>query len=241
MHEDARGVGSAPRLRITSPLFDGPLELLLALVERAEIDIFQVRLADLTDAYLTQIAGLETRDVPEMAEFLWLASRLLLLKSIRLLPGEESEPEESELLDWEEQVRRRMLEYRAYKAMAEELSRRAERDETSFPPPARVIETEGQEEPLRVEALVVAFQSVLARIPPRPLVVVGHSWRLEDKLEVLRSRLQRGGFDLTEVLLESLDRLEAVVTFIAILELLRRNEISVRQRESFERIWVQPA
>ncbi|MDQ6637863.1 MAG: segregation/condensation protein A [Candidatus Dormibacteraeota bacterium] len=241
MHDEARAVEVAPQLRVKSPLFEGPLELLLALVERSEIDIFQLQLADLTDAYLAQVAELETKDVDEMAEFLWLASRLLLLKSIRLLPGEEPEPEETELLDWEEEVRLRLLEYRAYKEMAHELSRRAERDETSFPPPVREIETEGQEVPLRVDALVVAFQSALARVPPRPLVFTGHTWTLEDKLKALRSRLAQGGFDLTELILESLDRLEAVVTFVAILELLRRGEIRVRQREKFERIWVEPA
>ncbi|MDQ6898785.1 MAG: segregation/condensation protein A [Candidatus Dormibacteraeota bacterium] len=241
MHDEARAVEMAPQLRVKSPLFEGPLELLLTLVERSEIDIFELRLAELTDAYLAQVAELEARDVGEMVEFLWLASRLLLLKSIRLLPEDEPEPEESELLGWEEEVRRRLLEYRAYKEMAHELSRRAERDETSFAPPAREIETEGQEEPLGVDALVGAFQSVLARLPPRPLIYTGHTWTLADKLEVLRSRLGQGGFDLTELILESLDRLEAVVTFVAILELLRRGEIRVRQRESFERIWVEPA
>ena len=227
------------RLEIATPVFEGPLELLLALAEREEIDIFQVSLASLTEAYLAEIATLQQRDPVEMAEFLWLAARLLLLKSIRLLPGEEPDDEETDLLGWEEDVRGRLLEYRAYKEMAERLMERAAADEPSYPGPTRQVEVEGQEEPLQVAALVAAFQSVLARIPPRPLVYVGTGWTVEDKFEVLERRLRRGSFDLIEVILECGDRLEAVVTFVALLELLRRGGIRVRQERNFGRILVE--
>jgi len=230
-----------PRLDVATPVFEGPLELLLALAEREEIDIFQVSLSALTDAYLAELAQLEERDPVEMADFLWLAARLLLLKSVRLLPGEEPEPEEADLLGWEEDVRRRLLEYRAYKEMAQELMARTEADQTSFPPPPREVDVEGQEQPIPVQALVVAFRSVLARIPPRPLVYLGQAWTLDQKLEAVRDRLGRGSFDLVELILESQDRLEAVVTFIAILELLRLGEIRIRQRRSSVQIWVEAA
>jgi segregation and condensation protein A len=228
-----------PRLEIATPVFEGPLELLLALAERDEIDIFQVSLASLTEAYLAEIGALAVRDPVEMAEFLWLAARLLLLKSIRLLPGEEPDDEEADLLGWEEDVRARLLEYRAYKEMAEKLMERAAADEPSFPAPAREVDVEGQEEPLQVAALVAAFQAVLARVPPRPLVYVGTRWTVEDKVGSLRQRLARGGFDLVEVILECQDRLEAVITFVAVLELLRRAEILVRQDKNFGRILVE--
>jgi segregation and condensation protein A len=228
------------RLEVATPVFEGPLELLLALAERDEVDLFQVSLAVMTESYLAELAAMERRSPGEMAEFLWLAARLLLLKSIRLLPGEEPEPQESELLGWEEDVRRRLQEYRVYRELAEGLMSRAANDETSFPPPPREVEVEGQEEPLRVDALVVAFQSLLARVPPRPLVFVGRAWTLEGKLEVLERRLRAGPFDLVEMILQSEDRLEAVVTFVAVLELLRRGSVRVRQRQSFEQIWVEP-
>jgi segregation and condensation protein A len=228
-----------PRLEIATPVFEGPLELLLALAEREEIDIFQVSLASLTEAYLAEIGALEQRDPVEMAEFLWLAARLLLLKSIRLLPGEEPDDEEADLLGWEEDVRTRLLEYRAYKEMAEKLMERAAADEPSYPAPAREVDAEGQEEPLQVAALVAAFQAVLARIPPRPLVYIGTRWTVEDKVGALRDRLGRGGFDLVEVILECQDRLEAVITFVAVLELLRRGDILVQQERNFGRILVE--
>lgn len=230
-----------PRLDVVTAVFEGPLELLLALAEREEIDIFAVSLSALTEAYLAELTRVPAQDPVEMADFLWLAARLLLLKSIRLLPGEEPDLEEAELLGWEDDIRRRLLEYRAYKEMAEDMMARAAADRTSFPPAPRPVEAQGQEEPIPVHALVVAFQSVLARIPPRPMVYVGLGWTMEQKVEVVRDRLSRGPFDLVDLVLESEDRLEAVVTFVAILELLRLGEIRVRQRRTFEQIWVEAA
>jgi segregation and condensation protein A len=231
---------AGPRLDVKTPVFEGPLELLLALVEREELDIFQVSLANVTDAYLIEVAGREVADPKEMAEFLWMASRLLLLKSIRLLPGEPPTDEETDLLGWEEEVRQRLEEYRAYKQMAEGLMERADQESFSFPPPARPVVAAGQEEPLEVGLLVVAFNSVLARIPPRPLVVTGRTWTLDEKLDLITSRLRSGSIELLELILESEDRLEAVVTFVAVLELLRRSLITVRQKERFGPIHIEP-
>ena len=230
---------SGPRIDVKTPVFEGPLELLLALAEREEVDIFQVSLAKVTDAYLLEIAAREVADPQEMAEFLWMAARLLLLKSIRLLPGEQPTDDETELLGWEEEVRKRLEEYRVYKEMAAGLMERAEQESFAFPPPPRQVDSEGQEEPLEVELLVLAFNSVLARIPPRPLVVTGRTWTLEEKVELIARRLREGPIELLELILESEDRLEAVVTFVAVLELLRRSEITIKQKERFGPIRVE--
>src|SRR6202011_2890024 len=174
-----------------------------------------------------------------MAEFLWMAARLLLLKSIRLLPGEPQTEEETDLLGWEEEVRKRLEEDRAYKEMAQGLMERAENETFAFPPPPRAIEAAGQEEPLEIGLLVVAFNSVLARIPPRPLVVTGRTWTLQEKLDLITDRLRRGPIELVELILESEDRLEAVVTFVAVLELLRRSLVRIQQKERFGPIHVE--
>jgi segregation and condensation protein A len=224
---------------VKTPVFEGPLELLLALAEREEVDIFQVSLAKVTDAYLAEIAAREVPDASEMAEFLWMAARLLLIKSIRLLPGETPTDEETDLLGWEEEVRQRLEEYRVYKEMAGELMQRAQQDSFAFPPPVRQVEAGGQEEPLEVGLLLVAFNSVLARVPPRPLVVTGRTWTLQEKLDAVTERLRLGPIELVELILESEDRLEAVITFVAVLELLRRSLVRVRQKERFGPIHVE--
>jgi segregation and condensation protein A len=227
------------RLEVSTPVFEGPLELLLVLAERQELDILEVPLAELTDAYLQALAELARPDPAEMADFLWMAARLLLLKSIRLLPGEQPDEEEQDLLGWEEDVRRRLAEYRAYKEMAEGIMQRAATEPFAFPPPARPVEVEGQEEPLEIDLLVTAFQGVLARVPPRPVVVVGRSWTLQEKLELLEARLRHGPLDVVALILESVDRLEAVITFVALLELLRRGAVRVKQPERFGPIRVE--
>lgn len=232
----AQGV---PELTVSTPVFEGPLELLLALVEREEVDIFKVSLAKVTDAYLVEIAGREIADPQEMAEFLWMAARLLLLKSIRLLPGETPTDEETELLGWEDEVRQRLEEYRAYKEIAGELLERAVQESFAFPPPARPVEAGGQEEPLDIDVLVAAFNSVLARIPPRPVVVTGRTWTLQEKVDLITDRLRKGPIELVELILECEDRLEAVITFVALLELIRRSAVRVRQKERFGPIHVE--
>jgi segregation and condensation protein A len=231
-------LGQGAQLSVSTPVFEGPLELLLALVEREEVDVFKVSLAKVTDAYLAELASREVPDPQEMAEFLWMAARLLLLKSIRLLPGENPTEEETELLGWEDEVRQRLEEYRAYKEVAGELLERAQQESFAFPPPARPVEAGGQEQPLDVDALVAAFNSVLSRIPPRPLVVHGRTWTLEEKLDLISGRLRDGPIELVELILESEDRLEAVVTFVAVLELIRRSLVRVRQKERFGPIHV---
>ena len=208
-------------------------------MERDEVDIFKVSLAGVTDAYLGEVASRELVDPQEMAEFLWMAARLLLLKSIRLLPGESPADEESELLAWEDEVRQRLEEYRAYKEIAGELLERAQQETFAFPPPSRPVEAGGQEEPLDVDLLVSAFNSVLARIPPRPVVVQGRTWTLQEKVDLVTTRLREGPIDLLALILESQDRLEAVVTFVAVLELIRRSLVRVRQKERFGAIRVE--
>ena len=236
----ARGVvEQTSGLTVTTPVFEGPLELLLALVEREEVDIFKVSLAKVTDAYVAEVAAREIADPREMAEFLWMAARLLLLKSIRLLPGETPTEEETELLGWEDEVRQRLEEYRAYKEIAGELLERAVQESFAFPPPVRPVEAGGQEQPLDVDVLVAAFNSVLARIPPRPVVVTGRTWTLQEKLDLISERLRKGPLELVELILESEDRLEAVITFVALLELIRRSAVRVKQKERFGPIHVE--
>jgi len=236
---DAPARAQGAQMNVRTQVFEGPLELLLALVEREEVDIFKVSLAKVTDAYLAEIASREIADPQEMAEFLWMAARMLLLKSIRLLPGETPTDEETELLGWEDEVRQRLDEYRAYKEIAGELLERAQQESFAFPPPARPVQAGGQEEPLDVDFLVEAFNRVLARIPPRPLVVTGRTWTLQEKLDLITERLRRGPIELVELILESEDRLEAVVTFVALLELIRLSAVRVRQKERFGPIHVE--
>ena len=101
---------------------------------------------------------------------------------------------------------------------------------------------EGQEGARGVELRVNAFKDLLSRLPPRPVTVTGRSWTTEQKVEALTGRLLRGPLNLVDLVLDCEDRLEAVVTFVALLELLRQARVTVRQREAFGDIvvtWIQ--
>src|SRR5439155_1138902 len=99
--------------------------------------------AKVTDAYLAEVAAREVADPKEMAEFLWMAARMLLLKSVRLLPGETPTDEETELLGWEDEVRQRLEEYRAYKEIAGDLLERVKQKERFGPIHAEMREPTG--------------------------------------------------------------------------------------------------
>ena len=88
----------------------------------------------------------------------------------------------------------------------------------------------------------VYFKDLLSRVPPRPVTVTGRAWTTEQKVEALTGRLLRGAVNLVELILDCEDRLEAVVTFVALLELLRQGRVTVRQKEAFGDIivaWIQ--
>ena len=90
--------------------------------------------------------------------------------------------------------------------------------------------------------LVNAFKDLLSRVPPRPVTVTGRAWTTEQKVEALTGRLLRGPVNLVDLILDCEDRLEAVVTFVALLELLRQGRVTVRQKEAFGDImvgWIQ--
>jgi len=119
---------------------------------------------------------------------------------------------------------------------------RALSDSPAFPSPARSVEAGGQEPPLEVELLVNAFKDLLSRVPPRPVTVTGRAWTTEQKVEALTGRLLMEPVNLVELILACEDRLEAVVTFVALLELLRQGRVTVRQKEAFGDIlvaWIQ--
>lgn len=232
-----------PRLTIRTPVFEGPLELLLTLAEQDQVDLMAIRVSDLTSGYLEALSRLQGVDAAEMAEFLDLAARLLLLKSIRLMPADEAQEDfpEEDLVDWEEDVRARLLQYQAYRRMAEAMMERAQQEAFSFPPPVRPIPSAGQEEPIAMASLLGAFEGLLRRLPPPALLVATEPWTMPERVSYLEARLQAGGFDLVDVIQECVDRLQAVVTFVALLELWRQGRVVVRQRSSFGQIWVEGA
>lgn len=235
----------AQELRVKTAVFEGPIDLLLTLAQRRQLDLNDVRLADLTADYLAEV-GIDSGEGPrrppeEMAAFLVVGSRLLALKALALLPqpGEDGQ-EEEDLESWEAAMKERMEEYRRFKEAAQELMRRHQEGGFSFTSAIEAEIVPRERLVLDPDSLATAFQAVLDRLPaPEEVQVSLRNYSLNDEMGGIRERLQVDGrtsfsqfFDRAE------SRLHAVVIFLALLELVRRGEARFRQRAAFADIEV---
>ncbi len=218
--------------------FDGPLDLLLELVEEKKLDILTVRLGDLADAYLARVRAMEALPADEVSAFLALASRLVLLKARSLLPSLEPLPEEEG--ESEEELRARLLEYAIVRERAGQLGARLRAGERAFHREGGTVELppRGGE----VDALASAWSRVLA-LATRPreeeIVAPGERYSVElrtEEIEALVAAQERVSF---ATLLGDAPTIGfAVVTFIALLDLYRRGTIDLVQDELFADIVV---
>ncbi|TMC38047.1 MAG: hypothetical protein E6J25_13910 [Chloroflexi bacterium] len=218
--------------------FDGPIELLLSLAQRAEVDLSAIPLASLTDDYLRAIEQAQP-PLDRLAAFLVIGARLVQLKAAGLMP-EATLGEEEDLQAWEDAIKGRLEEYKRFKELAESLMRRHASGRFTFAgllepdviPQARVQ--------VSLDALASAFGRVLDRLPPPGQVTVEMEHvSLGEKLEALRQMLARHAqLNFSAIFRHARTRLEAVVTFLALLELIRIGEARVAQTSAFAEITV---
>jgi segregation and condensation protein A len=219
--------------RVTVEGFDGPLDLLLELVEERKLDILTVRLGDLADAYLARVRAMAALPADEVSAFLALASRLVLLKARSLLPSLEPLPEED--AESEEELRARLLEYALVRERASALGARLRAGERAFHREGGTVELppRGGE----VDALALAFGRVLAlatRQREEELVAPGERYSVEQRtaeIEAIVAAQERVSF--VTLLGDAPTIGFAVVTFIALLDLYRRGIVDLAQDELF--------
>ena len=231
-------VEQAPIYLVRTAAFDGPIELLLSLAQRSEVDLRAIPLASLTDDYLRAIEG-QRPPLDQLAAFLVIGARLVQLKAAGLLPREDVADVE-DLEAWEEAIKGRLSEYKRFKELAESLMQRHASGRFTF---AGLLEPEVIPQArvqVSLDALASAFQHVLDRLPPQDQVSFEMEHvSLNDKLEELRRMLSRHPeMNFSAVFSRSRTRLEAVVTFLALLELIRIGEVSVAQSDAFTEIQV---
>jgi segregation and condensation protein A len=230
-------------VRVRSEVFDGPIDLLLTLAQRQQVDLNQVRLGDLAWDYLDRLSsedGTRARTPEAMAAFLVVASRLLALKAAALLPGAGAEEEEEDLEAWEETVRERMLEYQRFKDAAMALMRRHQEGGFSFTSAVEgeIIPSERLE--IDPDGLAAAFQAILDRLPvPSELDVEVSNFSLTEEMDRIRGRLgTEPSTSFTALFEAAASRLHAVVIFLALLEMIRLGEARFRQKATFGEIEV---
>jgi len=235
----------APTYQVRLPVFEGPLDLLLHLIERQELDITRVALAQVTDQYLAYLAVLEEVRPSELADFLVVAAKLLLIKSRALLPP----PPAALGLDEEEEdpgeaLARQLREYKRFKEVAQLLKEREAQGLRSFvrlaPPPR--LERELDLGDVTLADLLTALQQALQATPPAsPVaeVVPPLSITIGEKIALVEKRLQTSPrLSFSNLLREARSRLEVIVTFLAVLEMIKAGRISAHQEQLFGEIYI---
>lgn len=233
-----------PRYTVRLPIFEGPLDLLLHLIEKNQLEITMISLVAVTDQFIAYIHTWEEPPLPRLAEFVAMAARLLLIKSRSLLPRQPRQEDsgEPDPLEDAEMLRRHLIEYKVAREIAHALRAREIAGLQTFSRPgpladtgAMVVWAPPRLVGLNVEALALVFRRVLAEKrlsePERlPLPVITVAEKIAEVEALLATRDHA---TLEEVLCLAPTRFAVVVTFLAVLELWHQARIKVRQEGLF--------
>ncbi len=237
---------------VQTPVFEGPFDLLLHLILKEQVDIYEVSLVSIVDAYLTELERMESLDLEVATEFLLIAATLIELKARRLLPDETDLDLDDELALWEERdlLLARLLECKTFKDAAAALQRMSERASRSYPRTAGLEDrfldlAPDLLEGIDLDDLKAAY--IRATTPkPKPVLDLFHVSAVRasvtDAVEELLDELPRAGRMTFRELTDSLvERLEIVVRFLALLELFKQGMVDLDQPTSFgdiEIVWI---
>ena len=232
--------------------FEGPLDLLLHLIQKNKVDIYDIPIAEITDQYIAYVEEMKRRDLNVMSEFLVMAATLLSIKSKMLLP--KSVVEEEEETDPRAELVQQLLEYKMYKCMAYELrDRQVDAEQVFYKLPTIPDEVLSYEQPVDVKDLMVGltlqklnsiFQDLLRREKGRvdPIrskfgEIRKEEVSLEDKMAYLSEYcLTHRTFSFRNLLERQSSKTEIIVTFLAVLELIKSGVIHIVQEKIFDDI-----
>ena len=245
-----RSVGVNMAYVVSLKQFEGPLDLLLHLINQAKVDIKDIFVSEITEQYLASMESIDELDMDTASEFLQMAAMLLEIKSRALLPRPPKPEEEGEETP-EQALIRRLEEYKLYKESAGRMKEfeiaamhAFSKLPEEYPLPPQPVELTG----LSVDGLVRALERIMARIA-REQEPGGRVFRainrdrfsIEDCVFNLTSRLRKGPVMFSDMLSSHVTRNEIVSYFSAMLELLKLGRIHVEQEKLFEDILIMPA
>ncbi len=241
--------------KIKIDAFEGPLDLLLHLINRLEIDIYDIPVAEITEQYVAYIHTMKELELDIASEFLVMAATLLAIKSKMLLPKHEEEwdEEEDEFLmgeDPRDELVTQLLEYKKYKEAADEFKNmEAERALLFTKPPIDLspytedVKVERQDLDISLYDMLSAFQKLMrrkklkkplhTRITRQEITIDKRIQELKDYLKGKKEKV------LFTSLFETEEKAQLVVTFLAVLELMKQNQVQVEQTNNFEDIFIE--
>ncbi|MGD0650352.1 MAG: segregation/condensation protein A [Verrucomicrobiia bacterium] len=233
--------------RVKLEVFEGPLDLLLYLIKKEEVDIYDIPIERITNQYMEYLSLMQMLNLEVAGEFLVMAATLMYIKSRMLLPADQqvtdSEEDEGEDPRWE--LIRQLVEYKKFKDAALQLSQREEEQSNIFARRGDVgIEVDAGKAPLAevsIFDLINAFNDVLKKATARDDFheIVEERFTVSDKIEeILYTLRDRTGMLFSALFAQATSRAEIVVTFLALLELIRLKRLKVRQDQAFGEIHV---
>ena len=235
-------------------VFEGPLDLLLHLIDKNKINIYDIPIVIITEQYLAYVKEMEKQDLDIVSEFLVMAATLLDIKSKMLLPHVVNE--EGEIVDPRQELVEQLLEYKKFKYISEELKgRQKEAEKHLFREATIPEEVLAYQEPVEIEKLLsditlvrlhTIFQEVLQRqeekidpVRSRFGRIEKETVRLQDKIEDIRRLIRkRKQFAFQTLLEEQVGKMDVIVTFLAVLELVKGSVIRVEQEGFGEEIFI---
>lgn len=223
--------------KVKLEVFEGPLDLLLYLIKKDEIDIYDIPIANITDQYLEYMDLMRMLDLNIAGEFLVMAATLMHIKSRMLLPPDEQPQEEEEIQDPRAELVKKLLEYKKFKEAAGQLQNmEAKRKELFIRQPQEGPEQENVE---YFEAslfdLISAFSVVLKEVPKQKFYqIIKDEVTVEEKVHyIFHLLVTKPVLYFVNLFREARSKMEIVTTFLAVLELIRLKEILVVQKELF--------
>ncbi|MCZ2101566.1 MAG: segregation/condensation protein A [Chitinophagales bacterium] len=231
--------------------FEGPFDLLLFFIERDELDIYDIPISKITQDFLGYIRHLESMDIDVASEFILVAATLMRIKAKMLIPRKELDEEGNEI-DPREELTQKLLEYRKYKSIIEDMSRLEEDRHLRFNRSNVVGEIRSiaekalidvELESLSLFKLLNAFQQLMTKYEDEKNrtvhEIIKYDYTIEDQQSFILKKLPKGQKVNFKEIFENLDnRIHAIVTFISLLELLNLQSIELIQGEGTNNFWL---
>ena len=236
------------KYQVATPVYEGPLDLLLELIERAELDITRLALAQVTDQYLAYLHELQDQNPAEVSAFLVIAARLVQIKSSALLPRPPVEPGAGELEDDGEALARQLILYKRFKELAAYIQTREESGLHTYlriaPPPKSIGTAKLDLEGIGLDELVAAAKEIFfnqSALVSLDTVVAMPRITIREKIRsIMDGLLSMHQTTFRSMLSPGTPRIEIVVTFLALLELVKRHIVAAQQNNLFGDIALEP-
>lgn len=219
--------------------FEGPLDLLINLIEKDKIDIYDIPIVAVTEQYINYINSMQEYNLDIASEFLLMAAILLQIKSKMLLPKMPEEGEEE--VDPRQMLVEMLIEYRKVKARAEKLREAMTADKAIYTrKPMTLPHVRRKLKPMSLEQLLKALGSLVAEEDITTQIIARQEFHVHDKMEEILSLLSshNSAISFSAALDVANNRSEKIAAFLAVLELLRLKQISIRQKEAFAPIYL---